>query len=122
MSETTRDPDGWFAQAEDRVFITDGRRPMDAKAVRERATTVARLATLAGSAVPAVGLQALHAMRYHADRLELYAIAHARSLGWSWRDIADSLGVSKQVLHRRYAHVFPRPRRHKARRRRTPLS
>lgn len=111
----TRDPDGWFAQAEGRVFLTDGRRPVDPKIVRRRADVVARLASRAGSDVPALGLESLRALRYQTDRLELEAIAYARSLGWSWRSIADSLGVSKQVLHRRYARVFPRPRRHRAR-------
>jgi hypothetical protein len=102
--------------------MADGRRRMDPSVVRDRAKTVARLATLAGSESPATGLQALRALRYHTDRLELYSVAYARSLRWSWRDISESLGVSKQVLHRRYARVFPRPRRHRARRPRGPVS
>jgi len=115
LKEPRRDPDGWFAQEEDRVFLTDGRQPLDPRHLRERAEVVARLARLAGSSIPADGLASLSALRYQTERLELYAIANARSMGWSWRSIADSLGVSKQSLHRRYARMFPRPRRQRPR-------
>lgn len=103
MREPKRDPDGWFAQDGVRTFMADGRRPLDPRHLRERAQIVARLARLAGSPIPANGLASLAALRYQIERLELYAVANARSMGWSWRDIAESIGVSKQVLHRRYA-------------------
>jgi predicted DNA-binding protein YlxM (UPF0122 family) len=30
-------------------------------------------------------------------------VANARRQGWSWRDIADALDVSKQAVHKKYA-------------------
>jgi DNA-directed RNA polymerase specialized sigma24 family protein len=64
----------------------------------------------AASKSPANGLAALVLLRHHTERLERYAVVNARRLGWSWREIGESLGVSKQVLHRRYSRLFPRLR------------
>ena len=64
-----------------------------------------------GTLTPAVGLPALAAVRYYADKLEYFAVINARWLGWSWQEIGDCLGISKQVLHRRYAKAAPRVRR-----------
>jgi biotin operon repressor len=30
-------------------------------------------------------------------------VRQARRLGWSWQDIAEVLGVSRQAVHKKYA-------------------
>ena len=37
-----------------------------------------------------------------ADRLEHLQVERARGLGWSWQEIADALGVTKQAVHKKY--------------------
>jgi hypothetical protein len=51
---------------------------------------------------PAVGLRAVRSLRTLAERLEALQVARARSLGWSWQDIADALGVSRQAVHKKH--------------------
>ena len=51
---------------------------------------------------PAAGLRAVRALRELADRLESLQIARARDLGWSWQEIADALGVTRQAVHKRH--------------------
>ncbi|WP_326834381.1 helix-turn-helix domain-containing protein [Amycolatopsis rhabdoformis] len=51
---------------------------------------------------PEVGLRAVAALRALAERLEILQIEQARKLGWSWQDIAERLGVTKQTVHRKY--------------------
>lgn len=51
---------------------------------------------------PQLGLAAVAALRQVTESLETLHVANARKLGWSWREIADSLGVSKQTVHRKY--------------------
>ena len=61
-----------------------------------------QLAAAAASQDPAVGLRAVAALRALAERLEALQVERARSLGWSWQDIAGQLGVTKQTVHRKY--------------------
>jgi DNA-directed RNA polymerase specialized sigma24 family protein len=61
-----------------------------------------QLATAAGSADPAVGLRAVRALRELAERLEAGHVAKARETGWSWQEIADCIGVSRQAVHKKY--------------------
>jgi hypothetical protein len=51
---------------------------------------------------PDVGLRAVAALRALAERLETLQVQSARELGWSWQDIAERLGVTKQTVHRKY--------------------
>jgi hypothetical protein len=51
---------------------------------------------------PHQGLRAIRALRELADRLEALQVERARDLGWSWQEIADSLGVTKQAAHKKY--------------------
>lgn len=51
---------------------------------------------------PAVGLRAVRSMRALADRLETLQVQRARSLGWSWQEIADGLGVTRQAVHKKH--------------------
>jgi len=72
---------------------------MDADGQRPAAGDVA---TAAGSADPEVGLQAVAALRVLTERLEILQVDNARRLGWSWQDIAQRLGVTKQTVHRKH--------------------
>ena len=51
---------------------------------------------------PAVGLRAVVALRRLADKLEALHVERARNLGWSWQDIADALGVTRQSVHQKH--------------------
>jgi hypothetical protein len=66
------------------------------------ATEAQQLATAAGSSDPAAGLRAVRALRELADRLEAGHVSKARAQGWSWQDIADCIGVSRQAVHKKY--------------------
>ena len=61
-----------------------------------------RLAEQAGSKDPAVGLRAVAALRELTNRLEVLQVGAARDAGWSWQDIADCLGVSRQAVHKKH--------------------
>jgi hypothetical protein len=51
---------------------------------------------------PSDGLRGVVALRALADQLEFLHVERARHLGWSWQDIAEALGVSKQAVHKKY--------------------
>jgi hypothetical protein len=51
---------------------------------------------------PEVGLAAVVALRHLVEVLEELQVDNARAQGWSWRDIARRLGVTKQAAH--YKH------------------
>jgi hypothetical protein len=51
---------------------------------------------------PATGLRAVRALRDLADRLERLQVGRARELGWSWQEIADALGTSRQAAHQKH--------------------
>jgi DNA-directed RNA polymerase specialized sigma24 family protein len=61
------------------------------------------LAEKAASADPQVGLRAVAALRRLLEQLEALHVRNARSRGWSWQDIAEELGVSKQAVHKKHA-------------------
>lgn len=50
-----------------------------------------------------MGLRAVAALRNLLERLEALQVGNARTQGWSWQEIADHLGVSKQAVHKKYA-------------------
>lgn len=52
---------------------------------------------------PAEALAAVVALRHMADRMERAAVAKALAQGWSWSQIAEALGVTKQAAHKRLA-------------------
>jgi DNA-directed RNA polymerase specialized sigma24 family protein len=52
---------------------------------------------------PAVGLRAVAALGRLLDQLEALHVRNARARGWSWQDIAEALGVTKQTVHRKHA-------------------
>lgn len=60
------------------------------------------VAESAASQDPDVGLRAVASLQALADRLEVLQVQHARDLGWSWQQIAERLGVTKQTVHRKH--------------------
>ena len=50
---------------------------------------------------PAVGLRAVVALRRLADQVEAAHVLAARGAGWSWEQIGDALGVSRQAVHKK---------------------
>lgn len=51
---------------------------------------------------PARGLRAVRSLRELADRLESLQVSRARELGWSWQEVADALGVTRQAVHKKH--------------------
>lgn len=54
---------------------------------------------------PADGLRAAVVLRRLADRVEADQVGAARRLGWTWEQIGDALGVSRQAVHKKYRKV-----------------
>ena len=67
------------------------------------------LATAAGSTDPHDGLRAVVALRRLLESLEALQVDNARRQGWSWQEIAQSLHVSKQAVHKKHAGRAPAP-------------
>ena len=65
-------------------------------------TEATELAGAASSTDPAVGLRAVASLRALLETLERLQVENARKQGWSWQQIADSLGVSKQAVHKKH--------------------
>jgi DNA-directed RNA polymerase specialized sigma24 family protein len=65
-------------------------------------TEATKLAGAASSADPATGLRAVASLRVLLESLERLQVENARELGWSWQQIAEQLGVSKQAVHKKY--------------------
>jgi DNA-directed RNA polymerase specialized sigma24 family protein len=51
---------------------------------------------------PAVGLRAVGALQRLAEQVEARYVALARAQGWSWEQIGDALGVSRQSVHAKH--------------------
>jgi len=66
------------------------------------------LADRAASEDPDVGLRAVAALRLLTEQLEALHVEQARQLGWSWQDVADRLGVTKQTVHRKHGRRIGR--------------
>lgn len=62
-----------------------------------------KLATDTSSKDPEVGLRAVVALRKLLERLESVQVGNARDQGWSWQDIADALGTSRQAVHKKHS-------------------
>lgn len=57
---------------------------------------------------PADGLAAAVALRRLADRLEAAEVRRALDDGWSWTQIAEALGVTRQAVHKKHAKALKR--------------
>jgi hypothetical protein len=51
---------------------------------------------------PAVGLRASSALHRLAERVEANHVRSARENGWSWQQIGDALGITRQSVHTKY--------------------
>jgi hypothetical protein len=51
---------------------------------------------------PAIGLRASLALHRLAERVEANHVASAREKGWSWQQIGEALGVTRQSVHTKY--------------------
>jgi hypothetical protein len=54
------------------------------------------------SADPAVGLRAVGALHRLAEQVEAAQVKAARQQGWTWEQIGDALGVSRQSVHAKH--------------------
>ena len=60
------------------------------------------LQTSLSSDDPEIAFRAVIALRRLADRLEEDTVKTARRRGWSWDQIGDALGMSRQAAHKKY--------------------
>jgi hypothetical protein len=68
-------------------------------------TQATRLASAAGDPDPFVGLRAVAALRKLVEQLEALQVRSARAAGWSWQQIANELGVTRQAVHKKHARA-----------------
>jgi transcriptional regulator of acetoin/glycerol metabolism len=68
-------------------------------------TKVAQVTTTAADVVPdpADRLAAVVALRRLADRVEDAEVERALRAGWTWSQVAEALGVSRQAVHKKHA-------------------
>jgi len=66
-----------------------------------------QIATAVACGDPAMGLRAAVALRRLAERVEASQVAAARLRGWSWQQIGDALGVTRQSVHVKYGKDLP---------------
>lgn len=57
---------------------------------------------------PGEALAAVVALRRLADQLEQAAVERAVEQGWTWSQVAQALGVTKQAVHKKFAHRIGR--------------
>ncbi|MGI8867346.1 MAG: helix-turn-helix domain-containing protein [Mycobacteriales bacterium] len=69
----------------------------------EAAAQASQMVRAAADPDPATGLAAVAALRGLVEVLEELQVDNARAKGWSWRDIARMLGVTKQATHYKHA-------------------
>ena len=50
-----------------------------------------------------MGLRAVRSLRVLVERLETLQVQNARDLGWTWEQIAQVLGVTRQAVHKKHA-------------------
>jgi DNA-directed RNA polymerase specialized sigma24 family protein len=63
------------------------------------------LPAAAADADPRTGLRAVRALRRLLEQLEESQVRRAREQGWSWAEIADVLGVSRQAVHKKHGRL-----------------
>ena len=56
---------------------------------------------------PAVLLRAVVALHRLAEQVEDQAVGTARRDGWSWDQVGDALGISRQAAHKKHGKGQP---------------
>ena len=56
----------------------------------------------ADSPDPADGLRAASVLRKLAEQIEAKHVVAARRAGWSWQEIGNALGISRQAVHKKH--------------------
>ena len=91
------------------------RQPTLTNGVRQRILTnvveAREVVSQTASEDPEVGLRGVASLRALLEAVEELQVRRARELGWSWQQIAERLGVSKQAVHQKYGTVARRSRR-----------
>ena len=64
-----------------------------------------RILTAAEGRDPADGLRAVVVLRKMAEALEEEQVLGARRAGWTWEEIGDALGVSRQAVHKKHRRL-----------------
>jgi DNA-directed RNA polymerase specialized sigma24 family protein len=64
---------------------------------------VKRSTQVGGPRDPREGLESVVALRRMLEALEAAQVENAFVAGWSWAQIAEVLGVSKQAVHKKHA-------------------
>lgn len=72
-----------------------------------------RLTTDASDGDPDIGLRAVQSLRVLVERLEALQVDNARRQNWSWQEIAERLGVSRQAVHKKHSAAHSVLRREK---------
>ena len=65
------------------------------------------ITTAVGSGDPGSGLRASVALHRLAERIEANQVRGARMAGWSWQQIGDALGITRQSVHAKYGKELP---------------
>lgn len=65
---------------------------------------MSELVTIPSPDDPAEALAAVVSLRRLAEQLERAAVARAVAEGWTWAQVAEALGVTRQAAHKRHAH------------------
>jgi hypothetical protein len=60
---------------------------------------------------PADALAAVGALRRLADKVEDAAVERALVQGWTWAQVAEALGVTRQAVHKKHAAQLGAARR-----------
>ena len=91
------------------------RQPTLTNGVRQRILTnvveAREVVSQTASEDPEVGLRGVASLRALLEAVEELQVRRARELGWSWQQIAERLGVSKQAVHQKYGTGARRSRR-----------
>jgi hypothetical protein len=70
--------------------------------VQTDAVDMDEITTAVGSGDPGSGLRASVALHRLAERIEANQVRGARIAGWSWQQIGDALGITRQSVHAKY--------------------